>query len=298
MTDTNSSPVTGEEGWATRHNRRMHWTAMGSGDYTIVLEAGIAASSSAWSLVRAPLAAFARVVAYDRVGYGTGNRAQDTTVDDALLDLEAVLEQSGANGPLILVGHSWGGVLIRLFAARHPDRVAALVLVDATHEGMRIMRSSVFVLLSRIAATMQARKARTGALRRSLEAGRGELGRVLATLPAVLRGELLDELSSPTTWHQSGYELRGVPTALRSMPSASLDVPVIAVIGTQAVGAAERKARTAIRTAYEAWLPTVPNSRLLEATRSGHAVPLQDPELLVDILRDLVASLSADEKSV
>ncbi|MFB7085152.1 alpha/beta fold hydrolase [Streptomyces sp. NPDC056296] len=296
MTDTLSGrPGPREEGWATRDGRRLHWTTTGSGEHTIVLEAGIAASSSVWSLIRDPVATFTRVVTYDRVGYGTG-KPRDTTVEDALLDLEAVLEQSGAKGPLVLVGHSWGGVLMRLFTARHPDRVAALVLVDATHEGMRIMRSGAFILLSRIAAKARARKARTGALRRSLEAGRGELGRALSALPTALRDDLLDELSSPAIWHQSAYELRCVPSSLRSLPTARPDVSVIAVVGTQAVGWAERKARASIRAAYETWLPTVPNGRLLEASRSGHVVPLQDPELLVDTLRELVTSLSTDER--
>ncbi|MFB7090301.1 alpha/beta fold hydrolase [Streptomyces sp. NPDC056296] len=293
MTDTQSR----NEGWATREGRRLHWTVTGSGEHTVLLEAGIGASSSAWRLVEEPLTAFARVLTYDRAGYGTAT-VKSTSVEDALLDLETVLEQSATTGPLVLVGHSWGGVLMRLFCARHPERAAALLLVDATHEGMSIMRSPAFNLALKIAARVQALKARSGALRRSLEAGRGELGRTLTTLPPALREELLDELSTPATWHQSAHELRCVPLSLRSLPTETPhDIPVIAVIGTQAVGGAERRARAAIRTAYETWLPTVPHGRLLQAPHSGHVVPLQEPELLVRTLRDLLATPPGDAGS-
>ncbi|GAA3605831.1 alpha/beta hydrolase [Nonomuraea rosea] len=257
----------------------------------MLFEAGIGASSSGWELIFDRVAAFATVIAYDRVGYG-GSGEGEASPGAALLDLEEVLGNAGAGDPLVLVGHSWGGVLSRLYAAAHAERVAAVVLVDATHEGITLFTHPAMALLNRVAFAAQVRRAKRGRLRRSLEAGKGRLGTMLAGLPASMRNRLLDELSSPGTWEQAGREMRTVAPALRSLSPEMPAVPVVAVVGTGG-GKAERRERAMIRSAYDAWLPTLDDGRLIEAPNSGHAVPQQDPDLLVEILRGLVEEMAA-----
>jgi pimeloyl-ACP methyl ester carboxylesterase len=277
-------------GTAVRETRRLRWRAGGTGSPTLVLAAGIGAGGCAWDLVFDRLAEFTAVVTYDRAGYG-GSGPGDASAEDAVLDLEAVLGAAGVTGPLVVVGHSWGGVLSRLYTARHPDRVAAVVLVDATHEDMTLLRNPVVALLNRAAMAAQLRKARRGTLRRSLAAGRGELGKMLAGVPEPARTTLLDELADPGTWEQARRELRAVEPGLRSLPATLPDIPVVAVIGTRAATGPERRMRAMTRAAYEAWLPTLAQGRLVEATNSGHAVPQHDPDLLVEVLRGLVTQL-------
>jgi pimeloyl-ACP methyl ester carboxylesterase len=109
----------------------LHVWASGQGKPVVVLEAGIAASSVSWSLVQPQVAKFTRVLSYDRAGFGWSPAGQGTgTAREAAGDLNRMLEQSGEAGPYVLVGHSFGGLIVRIFQQLFPQTVAGLVLVD------------------------------------------------------------------------------------------------------------------------------------------------------------------------
>jgi pimeloyl-ACP methyl ester carboxylesterase len=100
----------------------------------VVLEAGAFGLSADWAVVQEKLAAagFAST-AYDRAGLGISDPGASPRDSAAIAsDLEALIAAAGLTGPLILVGHSMAGLHVRLFAVRNPERVAGLVLVDAT----------------------------------------------------------------------------------------------------------------------------------------------------------------------
>ena len=88
------------------------------------------------------VAAFARVCAYDRPGtiLDLDHRSRSDLVPmprsagDIVADLHALLSAAALPGPYVLVGHSFGGLVVRLYAATYPDEVAGLVFVDAVHE--------------------------------------------------------------------------------------------------------------------------------------------------------------------
>jgi pimeloyl-ACP methyl ester carboxylesterase len=118
---------------------RLHITCMGEGSPTVVLEAGLSCTSLDWSHVLPAIAQFTRVCAYDRAGCGWSDpgpwpRTGQTIVNE----LHTLLDEGGVTGPLVLVGHSYGGLLVRLYASYYPDAVAGLVLVDAAHEDQRL----------------------------------------------------------------------------------------------------------------------------------------------------------------
>ncbi len=115
--------------------RQLHIDLRGHGKPgtpTVVLEAGIAASSISWSLVQNRIAEFATVVSYDRAGFGWSRHATPhrPTALAAAEELAAVLERAGIAPPFVLVGHSFGGLIVRIFQQTFPERVAGLVLVD------------------------------------------------------------------------------------------------------------------------------------------------------------------------
>lgn len=107
---------------------KLHLKRQGSGQPVVVLEAGIAATSVSWSLVQTRLAQFSTVCSYDRAGLGWSERRRDhscpCTVEQMAGELEALLRKSGLVDPFVLVGHSFGGLLVSAFAHAYPEQVA------------------------------------------------------------------------------------------------------------------------------------------------------------------------------
>lgn len=111
--------------------RRLHVDVAGRGSPCVVLEAGIAASSISWALVVKRVAEFTTVMTYDRAGFGWSDAAPHRcTAVDSARDLALLLEKMQIRGPLVLVGHSFGGLIARVFEQMNAERVAGLVLVD------------------------------------------------------------------------------------------------------------------------------------------------------------------------
>jgi pimeloyl-ACP methyl ester carboxylesterase len=111
--------------------RMLFAHCIGSGGPTVVLEAGFGIGTFQWQEVQPPLARSTRVCSYDRAG--TGSSAAVTGMRDAraeVADLRRLLEHVGAKPPYALVGHSYGGVVARVFAYLRPDETAGLVLID------------------------------------------------------------------------------------------------------------------------------------------------------------------------
>jgi pimeloyl-ACP methyl ester carboxylesterase len=99
----------------------------------VVFESGAGTGMNAWSAVLQDVSAFATVVAYDRAGIGgSDDDGRPPTPRHVAQTLHAMLASTGIKPPYVLVGHSWGGLLIRMFAALYPADVAGLVYVDST----------------------------------------------------------------------------------------------------------------------------------------------------------------------
>lgn len=106
-----------------------------AGAPTVLLESGLGADHTVWEQVQTNAAQYARVCSYDRAGRGQSDPAPAPRDADAVAaDLHALLGAAGVGGPYILVGHSFGGLFARQFAAAHRDDIVGLVLVDAVHE--------------------------------------------------------------------------------------------------------------------------------------------------------------------
>jgi pimeloyl-ACP methyl ester carboxylesterase len=118
--------------------RKLHIICSGmniAGSPTVLLEAGSGNPASIWNRVQPEVAKFTRVCSYDRASLGSSDPvpAQRTIV--ALTeDLHTLLASAKVSGPYIMVGHSLGGILVRLYASYYPAEVAGMVLVDSLHE--------------------------------------------------------------------------------------------------------------------------------------------------------------------
>lgn len=114
--------------------RRVEHVAAGSGTPTVVFENGLGGRLEWWSKILPTIATETAVFAYNRPGIGASSPAT-TPRDGATIveELRATLRAKGMAPPYLLVGHSSGGLYVQLYARRHPDEVAGLVLVDSTH---------------------------------------------------------------------------------------------------------------------------------------------------------------------
>jgi pimeloyl-ACP methyl ester carboxylesterase len=113
---------------------RLHISCIGQGSPTVILESGLQATSSLWGWAQPNVAGTTRVCAYDRAGVGWSEPA--SAPRDAwqiARELHTLLGNAGIIGPYVLVGHSYGGLYVRVYAAAYPDEVAGVVLVDASH---------------------------------------------------------------------------------------------------------------------------------------------------------------------
>lgn len=111
----------------------MHLVCTGSGSPTVVLEPGAGGTSASMGWVAPAVAHETRVCVYDRAGRG-GSEPADGPQNGARVaaDLHTLLHNAGESGPFVLAGHSFGGLYVRIFAARYPAEVAGLVLIDST----------------------------------------------------------------------------------------------------------------------------------------------------------------------
>src|SRR5579885_2633825 len=118
---------------------RLHVNCTGRGRPIVVVENGLDDFSFDWVLVQNQVSKFTRICTYDRAGYAWSDPGpKPRTFAQINLELHDALSKLGERGPYVLVGHSYGGPVVRNFAITYPEEVAAVVLVDAAFEGERV----------------------------------------------------------------------------------------------------------------------------------------------------------------
>lgn len=137
--------------------RKANFTCMGEGSPTVILIPGLGDFAGiAWSNVQAEMARTTRVCAWDRPGWGLSDGAEGKhTVETSTAALEAALATGTIPGPYVLVGHSFGGYESLLYADRHPERVAGMVMVDASVPDQGVIMERVGLLVPDIETNPQ-----------------------------------------------------------------------------------------------------------------------------------------------
>ena len=275
-------------------NAALHVYCLGQGKPTVVLEAAQGDCSLDWRGVQAAAAEFTRVCAYDRPGLGWSSPgATALTADQMAENLRQALETAGESGPYVLVGHSIGGVYVRVFAQKYPEDVAGLVLVDSAHENQqqRMPADSM--------KGLQALKWLTYALGALAPFG---IPRALK-LADRLQGENFEADIRPAAMarmYQTHFfrslrnEIRAVEvsTAQADPPRALNDVPLIVLSrGSLNPGLPDEQFEQQKQCWNELQRELTmlsSNSRQIVAEKSGHYIQHDQPKLVVDAIRLLV----------
>jgi pimeloyl-ACP methyl ester carboxylesterase len=112
---------------------RLHINCVSQGTPTVVLDAGSGGFSAQWVRVQREVSDTTRVCAYDRAGMGWSEMGPDPRDAKQITgELHTLLSKAGIEGPYVLVGHSFGGMYMQTYAARYPDEVAGVALVDSS----------------------------------------------------------------------------------------------------------------------------------------------------------------------
>ena len=128
----------------TVNGRQMHMVCKGEGSPTVILQAGGAAESLWWYRVQPQLAAHTRVCAYDRAGMGWSEAASSPRDPVTIVgELHALLAEAAVTAPYVMVGHSYGAILARVYAAQYPQDVAGVVVIDSLTVGGLASESEV-----------------------------------------------------------------------------------------------------------------------------------------------------------
>jgi len=187
------------------HRLRMIVSGTGHPGPTVILECGIGGSTaSSWAWEQRDVERFAPVVSYDRAGLGASDPGPLPRDGQRLVaELHTALEHAGLRPPYVFVGHSYGGLLARIFTDRYPAEVAGAVLVESSHPSVstapaRPVRRYMGLL------PLAPWAARLGLMRLYIALAHVDLKR----LPEPERREQHDFLSSSRHWTGIVRELR------------------------------------------------------------------------------------------
>jgi pimeloyl-ACP methyl ester carboxylesterase len=162
-TDRHAHPPIGQ--LYTVDGHQMHMICTGDGSPTVVLEAGAGHFSTLWAWVQPAVAQVTRICAYDRAGYGWSEPGPEPRdAQHIATELHMLLDVAGVEPPYVLVGHSLGGIYVRVFNAQYPGEVIGMALIDATHPDNWIRQGESISALQ-AAATVSSVLARMGLMR-------------------------------------------------------------------------------------------------------------------------------------
>jgi pimeloyl-ACP methyl ester carboxylesterase len=271
--------------------RRLHLLCEGDGPGpTVVIEQGVGGPTILWWHVQDAVAQFARVCVYDRAGFQWSDRAPPSDALGLVGDLGALLAAAKVPRPYVLVGHSYGGPLVRLFARERPGDVAGIVLVDTPDDAMLLSKTfeDYNRSLRRMFGAMQL-LATFGVLRlamalkpvRGLAPGAAEAFAAMFGSPALFRQARADS-------HALGKlpaEVRG-PEGFGTLGSIPLSVITHGqpFVGPAAVLEKDWPAAQARLAALST------DSELVVAQNSNHMVNIDEPELVVAAIRRVHAA--------
>jgi pimeloyl-ACP methyl ester carboxylesterase len=273
------------------NGRKMYLKCTGRGSPTVLLVSGLRGSADDWDIsdkskptVFTGVGKFTRVCAYDRPGTPVGEKPsrsdpvpQPITANDAVADLHALLNAAGEARSYVLVGHSYGGLIVRLYASTYPKEVSGVVLIDVLTEGLQDAETPEQWVIQRKLIEGDVRE--SVALYPALE--RIDVDRSFSQIRAAppLRSIPLVVLSADRPW---GPQVPSMIAAGKLTPDTPPDFGYV-------TDAAQKKAQ-------ERLVKLVPNAKHITNTNSGHEIHKEQPQLVIDAIREVVEAVRSGKR--
>ena len=283
--------------------RRFNLCVMGEGSPTVVLAAGANASTSHWARVQPEVAKRTLTVSFDRAGRGFSDSGPlPRSAAATVADLRAALAKIGARPPYVLVGHSLGGLEMRLFAFLHAAEVAGLVLVDSSSEAYTaaLLRHKSFRDWSR---RDYAEVRRTAAMARAgtLLPGTPEFdARVYfppePELPDALNAAILTNRASPAYWRAELSAIRehlgGDQVALAKAHQSLGDMPIVVLTAAEHLSAGGDSKLGALVQSTQADMAALSSRGVQRTVNCGHHIPWERPDAVISAIDEVLGQAS------
>lgn len=291
--------------------RRLYVVEKGEGGPAVLFEAGIAATNLNWHHIQEHVSHFTATASYDRSGLGWSSPCRTVrTPGNIAVELHAMLQSAGIKPPYILVGHSFGGLIMRRYAATYPEDVAGVLLIDPmrceewpplnpakqsmVNRGKRLSGFAIPIArfgLARLAVTSLLW--RSGKLSGQLAGAAGAGGRHVLQRVTEEVGKMPREVWPIVAahWSRPGYyagmrsHVEAVPETVREMQNADpiREIPVVVLTP----GKSTPLSRQCLAKIGD-------NVRQVIATASAHWIHLDEPELVVDSIREMVMAATPE----
>jgi pimeloyl-ACP methyl ester carboxylesterase len=294
---------------------KLYLFELGSGEPTVVMESGIGATHLNWRHIQEEVAQFAATVSYDRCGLGWSSACQSARTPTRIAgELRQMLELAGYKAPYILVGHSFGGLVMRRFALLYPDMVAGVLLIDPMRceewppldhgkhrdieTGLKMIRYAVPITrlgLARLAVKLlmrQAGKLPGQLANTAVPNGKHAIDRItteVRKMPRVVWPIVAAHWSRPGFYGGLRAHLESIPETVREMHVAEAihGIPVIVLTP----GNAEPLNENQIEHIGD-------NARQVFAPNSAHWIHLDEPSLVIETIRTMASTVGAETVSV
>jgi len=266
---------------------------MGKGNLMVLLESGSGNFSVDWLPIQAEIAKFAKVCAYDRAGHGWSTAsANPRSIPQIAQELHELLLCINQQEPIILVGHSLGGLYAQYFARKFPNYVAGMVLLDSSHPDLYPLMSKQALRANHYRLLKMWLAARFGLLQTKIMVPPD----VPAQFTPDTRRLLAKFWSHPKFWwtmiDQNRYLNERVP-AVFADSGPFPDIPLIILTPPGAAWAAALGAELpAAWLAHQEKLAQLsPHGKLIYAEQSGHMNHYDQPTLVIEAIREIVEQL-------
>ncbi len=304
--------MAGEGRWINIGEGRKHYLLQqGEGRPTVVFEAGIAATNLNWRHLQQAVSEFAATASYDRGGLGWSSPSRTPrTPRNIAIELHQLLHNAGIKPPYILVGHSFGGLVVRRFALLYPEEVTSVLLVDpmrceewppldpakqaVVDRGAKLSGCAIPIArlgLARLAVTSLF--CRSGRMAERLAGAAGEGGKHVL-------GRIKDEVGKmpkevwpmvAAHWSRPGYyvgmrsHVAAIPDTVREMQDAEpiRGIPVLLLTP----GKSNPLSDQCLQRIGD-------NARQMIAHQSAHWIHLDEPQLVIDSIREMVAAAESE----